>query len=676
MASFLDDFEVAPAASGPTGPTIEVAPDNFPKKGASKGGFEDDFEVAPDKRSDATSQDNNAVVQGLRDTGAGFGHGVMEVANTGAQGIGYLTNHITKFLADRGILTQSDVDEAKKRSDVLDKRIPQENAAYEKKHGNSYLAKGGEVAGNVLATAPLLATGEGALAVGANALTRLSPEIAKVAAKYGPNALVKLGIVAPVEGALGGAEIAGATSSGHDQPLATQIGEGAEGGALLGPLGPIVQGTGRYLGSAGKSLIAPFTEGGRAKLANTTLQDFAGSPLSVGAHEIVPGSTPTLAEATGNANIATLQRSARDLNPQPFTALEAKNSQARSDLLDKHAGTSQDVDAAQASLDAQAKNVVSTIFKPGQKVDTAPVVSEIDNILEGPGGKRTAVQGALTKLRTKLVNKDGSLESDPETVYNSARKEIGDMLSGKSDSKADQAASRELMNVRDVLDERMTKAVPGFDSYLSDYSSAAKPIEAAKYLQGLNLKDAQGNITLAKAQSALNSIAKQRQAGGVNPAKSLTQDHIDALTSIRDDLLRKANVEKGKSIGSPTVQNIATQNMLGGVFGNRLQGLAGHLVPPPALLGSGIGGGLGYIAGPTGAAIGSGVGTVLGHLAGEGIKSKNALVQHQLEDILLNPSKYMPTQRGQNLPLNRLRLLAPAGVAAHRTLAPPFDNAP
>lgn len=241
------------------------------------------------------------------------------------------------------------------------------------------------------------------------------------------------------------------------------------------------------------------------------------------------------------------------------------------------------------------------------------------------------------------------------------------MLSGKSDSKADQAASRELMNVRDVLDDRMTKAVPGFDSYLSDYSSAAKPIEAAKYLQGLNLKDSQGNITLAKVQSVLNGIAKQRQAGGVNPAKSLTQDHIDALTDIRDDLLRKANVEKGKSIGSPTVQNIATQNILGGVFGNRLQGLAGRLMPPPALLGSGIGGGIGSIAGPTGAAVGAGVGTVLGHLAGEGIKNKNALVQHQLEHILLNPSKYMSLpQRGQNLPLNRLRLLAPAGVAGYR----------
>lgn len=675
MAGFADDFEIAPAVSGPTGPTVEVSPDSFPKKGQSLKSFEDDFNVAPSSSSPASPQDDpGAVIQGLRDTGAGFGHGVMEVANTGAQGIGYLTNHVTKFLADRGILSQSDVDEAKKRSEVLAKRIPQENQEYEKKHGNSYLASGGQVAGNLLATAPLLMTGEGALAEGANALTRYSPQIAQLAAKYGTNALVRLGVIAPVEGALAGGEIGGAASSGRDQPIGQQIGEGATGGAILGLLGPAAEGAGRYIGSAAKSLISPFTEGGQNALANSTIQKFAGNPLNVIAHEIVPGSTPTLAEATGNANIATLQRSARDLNPQPFVALEAKNSQARNDLLDKHTGTPQDVDAAKASLDAQADHAVSTIFKPGQTVDTAPVVSEIDSILSGPGGKRTAVQGALTKLRGKLVNKDGSLESDPETVYNSVRKEIGDMLSGKSDSKADQAASRELMNVRDVLDQRMTKAVPGFDSYLNDYSAASKPIEAAKYLQGLSLKDAQGNITLQKVQSALNGIAKQRQAGGVNPAKSLTQDHIDALTSIRDDLLRKANVEKGKSIGSPTVQNIATQNMLGGILGNRLQGLVGHI--NPALIGSGVGGAIGSVAGPGGAAIGAGAGTVLGHLAGGAMEGKNALVQHQLEDILLNPSRYMP-QRGQNLPVNRLNILPAAGVAGYNALsAPSGNNAP
>src|ERR1700733_10375907 len=42
MAGFLDDFEVAPDKSGPTGPTIQVSPPI-----SSGSGFEHDFEVAP-----------------------------------------------------------------------------------------------------------------------------------------------------------------------------------------------------------------------------------------------------------------------------------------------------------------------------------------------------------------------------------------------------------------------------------------------------------------------------------------------------------------------------------------------------------------------------------------------------------------------------------------------------
>lgn len=59
MASFLDDFEVAPAVSGPTGPTIEVSPESFPKKGAPKNSFEDDFEVAPVSAAKLPTQDTN-----------------------------------------------------------------------------------------------------------------------------------------------------------------------------------------------------------------------------------------------------------------------------------------------------------------------------------------------------------------------------------------------------------------------------------------------------------------------------------------------------------------------------------------------------------------------------------------------------------------------------------------
>src|SRR5437879_5633308 len=70
----------------------------------------------------------NAATEGALNLAGGFGRGVMDVANTGAQGIGYLTNKVTKFLADRGVggYSQADVKTAQDRSDVLNKRIEQE----------------------------------------------------------------------------------------------------------------------------------------------------------------------------------------------------------------------------------------------------------------------------------------------------------------------------------------------------------------------------------------------------------------------------------------------------------------------------------------------------------------------------------------------------------------------
>lgn len=63
MSSILDDdFDVAPAVSGPTGPTIEVSPESFPKRGKPKEtGLEDDFDIAPTVVTKPT-QDTNSLM--------------------------------------------------------------------------------------------------------------------------------------------------------------------------------------------------------------------------------------------------------------------------------------------------------------------------------------------------------------------------------------------------------------------------------------------------------------------------------------------------------------------------------------------------------------------------------------------------------------------------------------
>lgn len=559
-----------------------------------------------------------------------------------------------------------------------------------------------------------------------------------------------------LNGAGTGAVLGGVAGYGNsnDQSLAqtaTDTGLGAVGGAALGAAIPAALAGGQYAGRLGRAMIDPFTEAGQNRLANNAITKFAGNnPLAISGNQIVPGSVPTLAEATGNANVANLQRTARDINANPFVQREEANSSARTNLLSHAAGSAQDIEAATAVRDHEAAKALSTIFKPTQTADPSYVNRTIKGILASPAGQRDSVKSTLEAVRDKLTLdnpieerisraigpvksalkatgpmsatrladltearrllnstlrghtseedltkglaklaksqkivgpidsalaavKEGptKFQSDPEQLYG-VRKYIGDLLDSKASmaNPAGLQASRELLAVRDSLDNAITKASPGFDKYLQDYSQASQPITGMKFMQSLNLADAKGNITLQKVQSALRNVNKLQGAGGVNGAKALSPEQIDALTRIRDDLLRQTNVAAGKSLGSNTVQNIASQNMLQSVLPGKVGAFAGRL--GPTTIGAGLGAAAGHILGApeAGVAAGAGIGRVLSSV----LEGKNAAVQNKIEDILLNPHLLNTAQKqslSQYLLGNKLfqgvqKALVPLGVGASR----------
>lgn len=179
---------------------------------------------------------------------------------------------------------------------------------------------------------------------------------------------------------------------------------------------------------------------------------------------------------------------------------------------------------------------------------------------------------------------------DPSQLYG-IRQSITDALSplaARAGSNA-QLAARELMGVKGTLDDAIEHAAPGYKDYLSTYSQMSHPANAQSYLQGLNLTDAQGNITLAKVKSAIEGIAKRQQLPGVNDAKSVTPEQIGALRALYADLQRASNSSLGKSIGSNTFQNLATNNLMANVGAPAAAGLAAMahhpLLAPLALAG-------------------------------------------------------------------------------------------
>lgn len=535
-------------------------------------------------------------------------------------------------------------------------------------------------------------------------------------------------------GALGGAtgQVAAMNVPDAYKPLAATAGNIIGGG--VGALADA--GLTAGANTIGK-VARPFTANGRAQIANDLVTKFAGgTPNVVQPGEIVPGSVPTLAEVTNNANVSGLQRAVRDINPQPFVEREQANNDARRAFFGGAAGTPQDIEAATDARNQAALPKLNSALANAGPADPTAVNRAINRILASPAGQRDVVQNALTDIQGKLfvdnplsdrigralgpINDalasgqlgaqrqadfmearrllnsaqrgytpedeltaglkklaakqkivgpidnaadvigegDTRFQDDPAQLYG-IRQAITDKLSPLSAGSGSDArlAARELGIVKTGIDGAIEKAAPGFRDYLDTFSTMSKPIDQMKFLQGMNLTDANGNFTLAKVQNALRNVQKLQGAKGLNPAKSLTPEQVGVLTSLRDDLLRASRVKSGTSFGSNTVQNAVNNFGMGRVGRVSVSAL-------PTAAGAAAGAAIGHLFGYP--ELGGLAGGAAGELGGKALNAGAGAVRQELVSKLLNPSQAQPVaqapfQRVFGVPV-RDRPLNPAAL--------------
>lgn len=579
---------------------------------------------------DEAPAEKGAVVSGIEALGR-FGRGAWQGLTDIAVGTG-------QNAAEEGTTTLGAIDQVfgtnlapqgRARADELNSQAQARERDYQAATPDSIAAGLGRFAGNVASSGGTGAGLRTATGVG-EALLANSPRAGRI-----------LGSTVGSAG-LGAATAAGTPVTGEgsfDDQRNQQILTGA---AIGGVIPGAIQAVGAGAGTAARTvrgLVEPFSEAGRGRIADRVISRASqGGPVAPNTQTFIQGSEPTLAQATGNPGVAGLERGLRN-DPRfvnQFIEGDQANAAARLNALGNEAGDAGTVMAATGARDAQAATSLQNVFAEAQPANPAPALEVIDSILQGPSGQRTSVSSSLQRVKRILEpNQDGTL--DPEFLYNSARKEIGDLLDSRaaSSNPAGLQAARELITVRDALDDVIESSAPGFKSYLSDYAQQSQPINAQQFLQNLKLTDSQGNITLQKVQTALNSIKRQRSANGANDAKALSDSNISTLEAIRDDLLRASQTGAGRATGSNTAQNLAIENVLADSLGTGLGGIVGR----------------------------SAAGGVLNRLGQLVYGGTDEPIRQQIVNRLLDPTLGVnainPAPVAQSLPVQQLNRLAP-----------------
>jgi len=282
----------------------------------------------------------------------------------------------------------------------------------------------------------------------------------------------------------------------------------------------------------------------------------------------VPGDDPTMVQAEQTVNAARELKDLRNMNTavdQQARDVAAQQQEARVRYLNDTLGSVQEVQNMRAVRDAKMAERVGengTVWRGKQDADAQPVVDLGDAILRGPDGKRSAVErevdGVLSRLRKRGSD---DLETDPEILYG-VRKHINDRLSKEAamDDPMVVRVRANLLALREVLDQRIEAAAPGFRQAINDFATESRPIDALEALQNAEkgLYGSDGRLQFSKVQRLMREITYANHPDApLNPWQSLTDDQIGRLFNLRDTMRRAASADDlARARGSDTAQNL------------------------------------------------------------------------------------------------------------------------
>jgi len=354
---------------------------------------------------------------------------------------------------------------------------------------------------------------------------------------------------------------------------------------------------GKVANTAG-ALLRPFTASGQERIVGNVLREFATDPAAARAalqrtQQIVPGSAPTAATASGDAGIAAVTRSMEGASPSfaaEMAARQTAQNQARTAALEGIAGNTGKLDLAKQARNAATGPMREEALNAAGKVPAQGILQRIDDLITDPNNAGQLSQQALSQFRSRIANfsKDGAI--DARALY-AIRKDINDVLGGKLQGEAGNLryASSQLSGVKGFIDDAIdqasrsmpanaigptTRGAPNWKGYLQKYADESIPINQMEKLEEVlksiqtGTVDSQGGAIISAAK--LNNILKNQ---GSELGKKLSTSQLQVLRNIQADLNASqiaANV--GKAGRSDTFQNFAQNQLLESSLGRSIGG--------------------------------------------------------------------------------------------------------
>ena len=422
------------------------------------------------------------------------------------------------------------------------------------------------------------------------------------AARVLPKAATALRVAAPYIGAAGSGALIGAATSPDD------MSGGAAGGALAGAGGELLGRAATAAWNGGKAVLDPLTEAGRERVLKRTIERFATDPSKVRAaaanpEVLVPGVTPTLAEATGDVGIAQLQRAAQTASPDVASALaQARGRQVAGyrAALDNLSGTDSALKAAVDAREGAAQALYGRAFQSdAMRRDLARQASAQSAAFRGVGGaapaqdlatpglrdlmQRPMFKQAAEQARVLAANKGVDIGNPIESLQglHYIKLALDDMANPQAASAMGRNAFGAVNETRAALTKELESVAPTYGLARQTYADMSRPVnqmEIARVLRDkampalTDLNPALSRVNANSYATALrNADQTARTATGMKSlgmADIMDPAQMQAVEGIGKDMARyAASQEAGKVAGSPTAQYLGGQNVIRQMLG-------------------------------------------------------------------------------------------------------------